>query len=267
MSLCDYLDENLAQVCIRPSTSSAGAPVFFVPKKDGSLRLYIDYKGFKRISRINRYPLTLISKAIDHLSGAKFNTKLDIRDSYHMVQVAEGKEWKTAIRTRYSYYTYIVMQFGLANTLAAFQNNINAMLQLYLDVFVIAYLNSIVVNSNTAGEHREHVHIGLKALLQAGLYLKLRKYKFIATITGFVGFVITSEQVCMDKDQIAILKKWPVLKCHRDILVFLGLANFNRRFMKGFSGIVQPTTAMLKRGKEGKIFGPFQPTQEMKEAF
>jgi hypothetical protein len=95
-TLPDYLDENLAQGWIRPSTSSASAAVFFVPKKDSSLWLWVDYRGLYQISRKNRYPLPRISEAIDRLSGAKFYTKLDIRDAYHRVRVAEGEEWKTA---------------------------------------------------------------------------------------------------------------------------------------------------------------------------
>ncbi len=101
-------------------TSSAGATVFFVPKKDGSLRLCVDYRGLNQISRKNRYPLPLISEAIDRLFVAKFYTKLDICDAYHRVRVAKGEERKIAFRTRYSHYVYTVMPFGLANAPAAF---------------------------------------------------------------------------------------------------------------------------------------------------
>jgi hypothetical protein len=159
------------------------------------------------------------------------------------------------------------MPFGLANALTAFQSYINATLRPYLDVFAIAYLDDIVVYSNTAEEHREHVCTVLKTLLQAGLYLKLRKCKFNAKDIGSVGFVITPEQVRMEDDRIAIIKEWPMPECHRDIQVFLRFANFYRRFIKDFSRIVRLMTTMLKRDKEGKIFGPFEPTPEMKEAF
>jgi hypothetical protein len=181
-------------------TSSASAPVFFVPKKDSSLRLCINYRGLNQISRKNSNPLPLISEAIDRLSGAKFYTKLDIRDAYHRVRVAEGEEWKTAFCSRYGHYEYTVMPFGLANTPATFQSYINATLWPYLDVFVIAYLDDIVVYSNMVEEHREHVRTVLKALLQVGLYLKLRKCEFIAKEIGFVGFVITPEQVRIEED-------------------------------------------------------------------
>jgi hypothetical protein len=266
-TLHDYLDENLARNWIRPSTSSAGSSVFFVPKKDGSLRLCVDYRGLNPIIRKNCYPLPLISEAIDRLSGAKFYTKLDIWDAYHQVRVAEGEEWKTAFRTRYGHYEYTVMPFSPANAPVAFQSYINATLRPYLDVFVIAYLDNIVVYSNTVEEHRKHVRTVLEALLKASLYLKLRKCEFNAKESGFVWFIITPEEVRMEKDRIATIEEWPMLDSHRNIQVFLGFANFYRRFIKSFSWIVQPMTAMLIGGKEGKIFGPFKPTTEMQEAF
>ncbi len=109
------------------------------------------------------------------------------------------------------------MPFGLANARATFKSYINTTLHPYLDVFVIAYLDNIVVYFNTAEKHREHVRTVLKALLQAGLYLKLRKCEFNAKIIGFVGFVITLEQVRMEEDQITVIKEWPMPECHRDI--------------------------------------------------
>jgi hypothetical protein len=244
-TLRDYLDKNLEHKRIRLSTSSAGTLVVFVPKKDGSLRLCVDYRGLKQISRKNRYLLPLISESIDHLSGGKFYTKVDICDAYYRVQVAEGEEWKTAFRTRYGHYEYTVMPFGLANAPAAFQSYIIATLCPYLNVFVIAYLDNIVVYSNTAAEHMEHVHAVLKVLLKMGLYLKLRKCEFNAKEIGFVRFVITPEEVRMELDRIATIEECPMPESHRNIQVFLGFTNFYRSFMKCFSRIVQPMTAML----------------------
>jgi hypothetical protein len=179
-TLREYLDENLARNRIRPSTLSAGTLVFFLPKKDGSLRLCMDYRGLNQITRKNHYPLPLISKAIDRLSSTRFYTKHDIRDAYYQVRVTEGEEWKTAFSTRYGHYEYTVMPFGLVNAPAVFQSYINETVQPYLNVFVIAYLDDIVVYSNTVKEHRKHVRTVLEALLKAGLYFKLRKCKFNA---------------------------------------------------------------------------------------
>jgi hypothetical protein len=159
------------------------------------------------------------------------------------------------------------MPFGLANSPAAFQSYINATLWPYLDVFVMAYLDDIVVYSNTVEEHRKHVRTVLEALLKAGLYLKLRKCEFNVKEIRFVGYIITPEEVRMEKDRIATIDEWPMPDSHRDIQVFLGFANFYRRFIKSFLRIVRPMTAMLKGSKERKICGPFEPTTEMQEAF
>ncbi len=126
-TLHNYLDENLARNWIRPSISSAGTPVFIVPKKDGSLRLCVNYRGLNQITWKNHYPLPLIIEAKDRLSSAKFYTKLDMRDAYRRVRVAEGEEWKTVFRTRYGHYT--VMPFGLVNAPTAFHSYINATLR------------------------------------------------------------------------------------------------------------------------------------------
>jgi hypothetical protein len=155
----------------------------------------MDFRGLDEITRKNRYPLVLISKAMDHLSSAKFYTKLDNRGIYHWVQVMEGKEWKTAFHTRYGHYEYTGTPFSLANAPAAVQSYINTTLWPYLDVLVIAYQDNIIVYSNTVEEHKKHVRTMLEVLLKAGLYLKLRKCKFNAKEIRFVGFIITLEEV------------------------------------------------------------------------
>jgi hypothetical protein len=159
------------------------------------------------------------------------------------------------------------MPFDLTNAPAAFQSYINATLWPYVDVFVIAYLDNIVVYSNTVEEHRKHVRTVLETLLKASQYLKLRKCEFNAKESRFVGFIITLEEVHLKKDHLATIEEWPMQDSNRDIQVFLGFTNFYRGFIKSFSRIVRPRTAMLKGGKEEKIFGPFETTTEMQEAF
>ena len=102
--LREYLDEYLAKGFIVPSTSSAGAPILFVKKKDGCLRLCVDYRGLNAITIKNRYPLPLIMNLLNVLVGAVYFTKLDIRDAYHKIRVRAGDEWKTAFRCRYGQF-------------------------------------------------------------------------------------------------------------------------------------------------------------------
>ena len=95
-----------------------------MPKKDGTLRLCVDYRGFNKVIVKNRYPLPFISEILDRAKGAKFFTKIDIKDAYYRIRIREGDEWKTAFRTRYGLFEYLVMPFGLTNALATFQNYI-----------------------------------------------------------------------------------------------------------------------------------------------
>ena len=136
----------------------------FVPKKDGKLRLCVDYRKLNDITVKNRYPLPNIHELRDRLSRAKIFTALDLRDGYHLIRIAKGEEWKTAFRTRYGHYEYTVMPFGLTNALATFQELINNVLREYLDIFVIAYLDNILIYSKNEKDHTKHVKLVLRAL-------------------------------------------------------------------------------------------------------
>jgi len=124
-ALKKYLEENLNKSFISHSSSPAGAPVLFVKKSDGSLRLCVEYRGLNEITVKNRYPLPLIQETLTRLSKAKWFTKLDLRGASNLVRIAEGEEWKTAFRTRYGHFEYNVMPFGLTNAPASFQHFIN----------------------------------------------------------------------------------------------------------------------------------------------
>ena len=246
-TLSEYLDENLKKGFIRKSSSPAGAPILFVKKKDGSLRLCVDYRGLNKITTKNRYPLPLINELLDRLATAKFYTKLDIRNAYHRIRIAEGEEWKTAFRTRYGLFEYLVMPFGLTNAPASFQNLINETLREYLDHFVVVYLDDILIFSSDLEQHRTHVSLVLDKLLGAGLYVKAEKCEFDATDVEFLGFRVGQNNVSMDPKKVSTIVEWPVPKDSHDVQVFLGFANFYRRFIASYSKLASPLTALLKK--------------------
>ena len=125
MELRKYIDKNLAKNFICHSKSPTGAPILFVKKKDGLLRMCVDYRGLNKVTKKNRYPLPLIFGLLEQLKCAKIFTKIDLRGAYNLVQIKEGDEWKTTFRTRYGYFDYNVMPFGLTNALAVFQHMMN----------------------------------------------------------------------------------------------------------------------------------------------
>ena len=143
----DYLGKNLSQGRIREFDSPLGTPILVVKKKEGSIRLCVDYRGLNTVTKKDRYPLPLIGEALDRLSTAKYYTKLDIKDAYHKIRIRDVDEWKTAFKTRYRLFEYTVMPFGLTNAAATFQRWINSTLNRYLDICCWVYLEDILIYS------------------------------------------------------------------------------------------------------------------------
>ena len=130
----------------------------FVPKKNGKLRLCVDYRKLNDITIKNRYPLPNIEELQNRFAKADWYTAIDLQEAYHLIRMAKGEEWKTAFRTRYGLYEYLVMPFGLTNAPASMQELINDTLREYLDVFVVAYLDDIMVyTTGTLAQHIQHV--------------------------------------------------------------------------------------------------------------
>jgi Reverse transcriptase (RNA-dependent DNA polymerase) len=163
-TLREFIDENLKTGFIRPSNSSFGAPVLFVKKKDGSLRLCVDFRRLNAITRKDKYPLPLTSELLDTPSRAKIFTKIDLKHAYHLIRIAAGDEWKTAFRTRYGSFEWLVMPFGLTNAPAGFQRFLNGIFSDILDVYVIIYLDDILIFSGNKDDHFRHVSEVLKRL-------------------------------------------------------------------------------------------------------
>ena len=147
-----YIETNLANGFIRPSKSPAGAPILFDKKQDGSLRLCVDYRGLNNITIKNRYPLPLVGESLDCLGRAKRFTQLDLTSAYHRIRIKEGDKWKTAFRTRYGHFEYQVMPFGLTNAPGSFQGYVNKILAEKLDIFVLVYLDDILIYTKDPGK-------------------------------------------------------------------------------------------------------------------
>src|SRR5271169_1965960 len=235
-----WLEENLSKGFIRASSSPAGAPILFAKKGDGSLRLCVDYRGLNAGTIKNRYPLPLIQETLMWLSRARWFTKLDVRGAYNLLRMAEGEEWKTAFRTRYVLFESLVMPFGLTNAPASFQHFINDVFWPFLDIFCSAFIDDILIYSNTLAKHKQHVRQVLTVLSKAGLHLKPEKCEFHCEEVKYLGLIIGRGGARIDPSKVSAILDWETLKNLKDVQAFLGFANFCRRFILSFSKIVAP---------------------------
>ncbi|KAL0430973.1 UNVERIFIED_CONTAM: Transposon Ty3-G Gag-Pol polyprotein [Sesamum radiatum] len=255
------LEELLEKGFIQPSISPWGAPVLFVKKKDGSMRLCVDYRQLNRVTVKNKYPLPRIDDLLDQLKGATTFSKIDLRSGYWQLRIAEKDIPKTAFRTRYGHYEFLVMPFGLTNAPAAFMALMNRTFQEYLDRFVIVFIDDILVYSKNREEHEQHLRIVLQILKEKELYAKLSKCEFWVNQVVFLGHVISGDGVMPDPSKVKAIMEWRVPKNVTEVRSFLGLAGYYRRFVEGFSIIAGPLTKLLRKGVA------FQWTEQCQQSF
>ncbi|KAJ0524657.1 putative nucleotidyltransferase, Ribonuclease H [Helianthus annuus] len=246
--LKEQLQELVERGFIRPSVSPWGAPVLFVKKKDGSMRLCIDYRELNKITIRNRYPLLRIDDLFDQLQGAKFFSKIDLRSGYHQLKVRDQDVSKTTFRTRYGHYEFLVMPFGLTNAPAVFMDLMNRVFHEYLDRFVIVFIDDILVFSESREEHEDHLRTVLETLRQKKLYAKFSKCDFWLEKVVFLGHIVSADGITMDPSKVEAITKWPRLTSVTEVRSFLGLAGYYRRFVEGFSMIALPLTQLLRKG-------------------
>jgi hypothetical protein len=233
---------------IRPSVSPWGAPVLFVKKKDGSLRLCVDYRELNKVTIRNKYPLPRIDDLFDQLQGSKVFSKIDLQSGYHQLKINSDDIPKTAFRTRYGHFEYLVMPFGLTNAPAAFMDLMNRVFKPYLDKFVVVFIDDILIYSKTKEEHSKHIRIVLQTLREHKLYAKLKKCDFWMDQVPFLGHIISGEGIAVDPTKVKAVSEWQRPANATDIRSFLGMAGYYRRFIMNFAKIAGPLTHLTKKG-------------------
>ncbi|KAJ9563654.1 hypothetical protein OSB04_008814 [Centaurea solstitialis] len=234
--LSKQLKELLDKGFIRPSTSPWGAPILFVKKKDGSMRMCIDYRELNKLTVKNKYPLPRIDDLFDQLQGAVWFSKIDLRSGYHQLKVREEDVHKTAFRTRYGHSKFIVMPFGLTNAPATFKDLMNRVCRPMLDRSVIE-------------EHVEHLREVLEVLRKEKLYAKFSKCDFWLQEVQFLGHLVNREGIKVDPAKVEAVMKWETPKTPTEVRSFLGLAGYYRRFIQDFSKIAVPLTRLTRKSE------------------
>ncbi|WVZ76160.1 hypothetical protein U9M48_024158 [Paspalum notatum var. saurae] len=219
-------------------SSPWGCPALFVEKKDqGGKRLCVDYQPLNAVTVKNKYPLPHIDILFDQLGGATVFSKIDLRSGYHQIKVREEDIPKTAFSTRYGLYEYLVMSFGLTNALAFFMYLMNSVFMNELDKFVVVFIDDILVYSKNEKEHEEHLRI----------YLALGSINFmpsLASEVAFLGHILSAKGVAVDPSKVEDVLNWKQPQNVTEIWSFLGLAGYYRCFIKDFSKIAKPMTAL-----------------------
>ncbi|KAJ9553104.1 hypothetical protein OSB04_017149 [Centaurea solstitialis] len=232
---------------IRPSSSPLGALVLFVKKKDGSMRMCIDYRELNKVTVKNKYPLPRIDDLFDQLQGAGCFSKIDLRSGYHQVRVKEDDVPKTAFRTRYGHYEFLVMPFGLTNAPAVFMDLMNRVCRPFLDKSVIVFIDDILVYSKDEAEHERHLRQVLNVLRDEKLYAKFSKCEFWLHEVQFLGHVVSRDGIKVDPAKIEAMMSWKSPTNPSEIRSFLGLVGYYMRFIEDFSKIASSLTALTKK--------------------
>jgi hypothetical protein len=258
------LDVLLKDGKITPSTSPYGAPVLFVRKKGGELRMCIDYRALNSQTIKNRYALPRIDELLDRLFGARIFTKIDLTSGYWQIAISSADRHKTAFRTRYGHYEFQVMPFGLTNAPATFQTLMNDIFRDLLDKCVIVYIDDILIYSKTPEEHEANVREVLNRLREHKLYAKASKCSFNVTEVEYLGHIINHEGVKPNPRLVKAITSFPRPRTVKELQSFLGLANYYRKFVKDFSKLAIPLTDALQQASRTR---PLEWTTAMSSAF
>ena len=184
-----------------------------------------------KVTTKNKYPLPRIDDLFDQLAGANCFSKIDLRSGYHQLRIREEDVPKTAFRTRYGHYEFLLMPFGLTNAPAAFMDLMNRVFSQYLDHFVIVFIDDILVYSRNAEEHAHHLRLVLQTLREHGLYAKFSKCEFWLRSISFLGHVVSENGIEVDPKKVEAVANWPRPTTVIEIKSFLGLAGYYRRFV------------------------------------
>ena len=224
-----------------------------------------------KLTILNKYPLPPTTELLERVAGATVFTKLDLKDGYHLIQIRKGDEWKTPFRTRYGHYEYKVMPYGLVNAPATFQAMMNKILREFLDHRVVVYLDDILIYSKSLEDHKALIKQVLARLERHDLAISLKKSVFHVDTVEFLGNIVGKDGVTISKKKVESILSWKAPRSVKDLQIFIGFANFYRRFIANFSKACKPITDTLKTKGDKKLWswGPEQDKafEELKQRF
>jgi hypothetical protein len=238
------LDELIARGFIRPSQSPYGSPVLFVKKKNGQMRMCVDYRAINALAVKWKYPIPDINMLLDQLRGARYFTKINLNQAYYQVRVGESSKKYTAMLTRWGLWEWNCLSFGLSNAPSHFSRLMMDVFKDFTDIFVLVFLDDILIYSSSESDHLEHIAAVLEKLREHQLYARADKCDWGMEKVDFLGQIVSAEGIGMDPSKIESVRDWPVPQTRTEVLAFKGLAGYYRRFVKNFSEIAGPLSAL-----------------------
>ena len=231
------------------SSSHFGAPVLFVPKPNGTVRMCIDYRSLNKLTRKNSYPMPRVDDLLDQLRGAQLFSAIDLMQGYYQIRIKPEDCEKTAFRTPQGLYEFKVLPFGLANAPAVFQTLMNKIFSQQIGKSVLVYLDDILIYSKTPKYHLKHLREVFEILKIQKFFCRLHKCHFNDTEVKYLGHLISADGVRPDLDKVEKVKEWLRPTIVHEVRAFLGLANYFQKFMQGYSQMVSPLTDLTRTKK------------------
>jgi len=217
----------------------------------------IDYRGLNKTMVKDRYPMPRVDDLLDRLQGAKFFTALDLTNAYGQVPMEEESIQRTAFRTQFGHYEYLVMPLGLCNAPATFQRLVSNTLQSLGTQQWDAFLDDLIIWGKTEEEHAANVEAVLAKLQQAKLFCRPSKCFFFQRQVPYLGHTVSARGIEVDAKKVDAIRNWPIPTTQTELLSFLGAANFYCRFIRRFAHIALPLTRLLKKDQP-YLWGPAQ---------
>lgn len=240
------IDELLHQGVIAESYSNYSSSVFLIPKPDGDWRMVVDYRRLNEVCQIEKFPLPRIDDIIDTVASAKYISTLDLKQGYHQIALKESSCHLTAFITPFGLYQFNRIPFGLAGAPAAFQRRMQLMFR-GMEEYVLIYIDDIVVFSTSWVDHLKHLKSVLAQLQKWNVVLNIAKINLAKDTVKFLGFNIGNNRVSTLEAKLQPILDYPPCKTRRELMSFLGMASYYRKFCPNFSNIAYPLTNLLKK--------------------
>ncbi|WVZ58137.1 hypothetical protein U9M48_008440 [Paspalum notatum var. saurae] len=245
-----WVQDLLDRGYVRESLSPCAVPVILVPKKDGSWRMCVDCRAINNITIRYCHPIPRLDDMLDESSGSIIFSKVELCSGYHQIRMKLGDEWKTAFKTKFGLYEWLVMSFGLTNAPSTFMRLMNEVLRAFIEKFVVVYFDDILIYSKSLHEHMDHLRAVFDALRAARLFGNIEKCTFCTDRVSFLGYVMTPQGIEVDEAKVQAIRSWPTPTTVSQVRSFYGLAGFYRRFVPNFNTIAAPLNELTKKGED-----------------